>query len=98
MTGQQAAMAGSADATPLFRAWTRVTLAGWLLGIPSIVVFALAGESVGPGGRQICVGRRDGLLAWRHAEAADAPCARPGHAVILVVSRRRGARVRRLLN
>lgn len=36
--------------------WVRATWGGWLLGVPFIVVFALAGEAVGIGGAQWLVG------------------------------------------
>jgi hypothetical protein len=36
--------------------WIRLTWAGWLLGIPCIVVLALIGEVVGLGGAQFLVG------------------------------------------
>ena len=36
--------------------WIRATGAGWLLGIPLIIGFALAGEAVGIGGSQVLVG------------------------------------------
>lgn len=36
--------------------WVRATWGGWLLGVPFIIVFALAGELVGIGGAQWLVG------------------------------------------
>jgi len=36
--------------------WVRATWFGWLLGIPIIIVLALAGEAVGIGGAQVLVG------------------------------------------
>jgi hypothetical protein len=39
-----------------FRGWLRATWLGWLLGIPVIVLFALAGEMMGVGGSQVFVG------------------------------------------
>ncbi len=36
--------------------WVRATWFGWLLGIPLIIVLALAGEAVGIGGSQALVG------------------------------------------
>ncbi len=38
------------------RTWVRATALGWLLGIPCIVLLALAGETVGIGGAQGLVG------------------------------------------
>lgn len=43
------------------RTWVRATALGWLLGIPCIVLLALAGETVGIGGRQGLVGLGMGL-------------------------------------
>lgn len=40
----------------LSRRWIRATWGGWLLGIPCVVAFALAGEAVGIGGAQVLVG------------------------------------------
>lgn len=40
----------------LFGRWIRATLAGWLLGIPLIIILALIGEAVGIGGAQVLVG------------------------------------------
>jgi hypothetical protein len=40
----------------LFGQWVRTTWAGWALGVPCIVVLALAGEAVGLGGVQVLVG------------------------------------------
>lgn len=40
----------------LSRRWVRATWAGWVLGIPCIAAFALAGEAVGIGGAQVLVG------------------------------------------
>jgi hypothetical protein len=40
----------------LFASWIRATWLGWLIGIPFIIVFALAGEAVGIGGAQVLVG------------------------------------------
>ena len=39
-----------------FATWLRATGLGWLLGIPAIVLLALAGEAVGIGGVQVMVG------------------------------------------
>ncbi len=36
--------------------WLRSTWAGWLLGLPFIIVFALIGEAAGMGGAQFLVG------------------------------------------
>jgi hypothetical protein len=36
--------------------WVRATWAGWLLGIPFIIILALIGEAVGIGGSQFLVG------------------------------------------
>jgi hypothetical protein len=36
--------------------WLRATWAGWLLGVPLIIVLALAGEALGIGGSQVIVG------------------------------------------
>lgn len=43
------------DRKLVFR-WVRATWFGWLLGIPIIIVLALAGEAVGIGGAQVLVG------------------------------------------
>ena len=43
------------------RTWVRATALGWLLGIPCIVLLALAGETVGIGGKQGLVGLGMGL-------------------------------------
>lgn len=40
----------------ILRRWVRATWGGWLLGIPCIIAFALAGEAVGIGGSQVLVG------------------------------------------
>jgi hypothetical protein len=40
----------------LFGRWVRATWAGWLLGIPLIIIFALIGEVMGIGGLQFLVG------------------------------------------
>ena len=40
----------------LFLLWVRATWAGWLLGVPLIIVLALIGEAVGIGGSQVLVG------------------------------------------
>ena len=40
----------------LWGQWVRLTWLGWALGVPCIVVFALAGEAVGIGGVQVLVG------------------------------------------
>lgn len=40
----------------LFLRWVRATWAGWLLGIPFIIILALIGEVVGIGGSQFLVG------------------------------------------
>lgn len=39
-----------------FGTWLRATWYGWLLGVPLIIVLALAGEAVGIGGSQVLVG------------------------------------------
>jgi hypothetical protein len=49
------ALAQPADGR-LLGQWVRATSLGWLLGIPLIVAFALAGEVVGIGGAQFIVG------------------------------------------
>lgn len=41
--------------------WIRVTWAGWALGVPCIIVLALAGEAVGIGGSQVLVGAGMGV-------------------------------------
>ncbi|HWA15398.1 MAG TPA: hypothetical protein VG817_03140 [Gemmatimonadales bacterium] len=41
--------------------WVRATTLGWLLGIPLIIVFALAGEAIGIGGVQSLVGAGVGM-------------------------------------
>ncbi|HMB94267.1 MAG TPA: hypothetical protein VKP65_25680 [Rhodothermales bacterium] len=46
---------------PFFKRWLRLTWAGWVLGIPLIVVLALAGEVVGIGGSQVLVGLGMGI-------------------------------------
>jgi hypothetical protein len=43
------------------RRWVRASSLGWLLGIPFIVLLALAGEAVGIGGAQALVGAGMGL-------------------------------------
>jgi hypothetical protein len=49
----------------LFIKWVRATWAGWLLGIPLIIVLALAGEAVGIGGVQVIVGLGMGIgIGW----------------------------------
>ncbi len=40
----------------LWGQWVRLTWLGWALGVPCIVVLALAGEAVGIGGVQVLVG------------------------------------------
>jgi hypothetical protein len=40
----------------LFLLWIRATWAGWLLGVPLVIVLALVGEAVGIGGSQTLVG------------------------------------------
>lgn len=40
----------------ILTSWIRATWTGWLLGVPLIIVFALAGEAVGIGGFQVLVG------------------------------------------
>jgi hypothetical protein len=49
------------DAKRVFRAWTWATLVGWLVGIPSIIVFALVGEAIGLGGRHVMIGAGMGV-------------------------------------
>jgi hypothetical protein len=39
-----------------FGQWLRATWTGWILGVPFIIVLALAGEAVGIGGVQVFVG------------------------------------------
>jgi len=41
---------------PALGRWVRATWAGWVLGIPIVVVLALIGEAVGIGGVQVLVG------------------------------------------
>ena len=41
--------------------WIRATWAGWLLGIPFVIVLALLGEVIGIGGAQVMVGAGMGL-------------------------------------
>src|SRR5690554_4804314 len=41
--------------------WVRATWAGWLLGIPLIIIFALMGEMIGIGGLQFLVGAGMGV-------------------------------------
>ena len=36
--------------------WVRATWYGWLLGVPLVIAFALVGENLGMGGRQVLVG------------------------------------------
>lgn len=49
----------------LFIQWVRATWMGWLLGIPLIIVLALAGEAVGIGGVQVIVGLGMGTgIGW----------------------------------
>lgn len=45
----------------LFGQWVRATWAGWALGVPCIIVLALAGEAVGIGGVQVLVGAGMGM-------------------------------------
>lgn len=48
---------GSMTDTPLtLGTWVRATWYGWLLGVPLVIAFALVGENVGIGGRQVLVG------------------------------------------
>jgi hypothetical protein len=44
-----------------FRKWVWATWLGWLLGLPLIIVLALAGETVGLGGAQFLVGAGMGI-------------------------------------
>lgn len=39
-----------------FGQWTRLTWAGWVLGVPCIIALALMGEAIGIGGAQFLVG------------------------------------------
>lgn len=41
---------------PSYAAWVRATWLGWVLGVPLIAAFALAGEALGIGGSQALVG------------------------------------------
>lgn len=41
--------------------WLRATWYGWLLGVPLIILLALAGEAVGIGGSQVLVGLGMGI-------------------------------------
>ena len=43
------------------RAWIVATLAGWLLGIPSIALFALIGEAIGLAGKHVMIGAGMGV-------------------------------------
>jgi hypothetical protein len=40
----------------VYRRWVLATWAGWALGVPLIVAFALIGEALGAGGAQVFVG------------------------------------------
>lgn len=42
--------------TGILTRWIRATWTGWILGVPLIIVFALAGEAMGIGGFQVLVG------------------------------------------
>jgi hypothetical protein len=54
----------------IVRKWVRATWGGWLLGVPIIVVLALAGEAVGLGGAQALVGAGMGIgVGWRQGRA-----------------------------
>lgn len=58
--------------------WIRATWGGWLLGVPFIVVFALAGELVGIGGAQWLVGAGMGAgLGLLQARALQGTIGRP---------------------
>lgn len=58
--------------------WIRATSGGWLLGVPIIVVFALAGEAVGIGGAQWLVGAGMGAgLGLLQARALRGTIERP---------------------
>lgn len=58
--------------------WVRATWGGWLLGVPFIVVFALAGELVGIGGAQWLVGAGMGAgLGLMQARALRGVIQRP---------------------
>lgn len=60
------------------RRWVRATWGGWLLGVPFIVVFALAGELVGIGGAQWLVGAGMGAgLGLLQARALRGTIERP---------------------
>jgi len=48
-------------APPTMRAWILATLAGWVLGIPSIALFALIGEAIGLAGKQVMIGAGMGV-------------------------------------
>ena len=55
-------------ATPVLRGWVQATAAGWLLGIPSVILFALVGEAIGLGGSQVMIGAGMGVsLGLLHA-------------------------------
>jgi hypothetical protein len=46
----------------LFLLWVRATWAGWLLGVPLIIILVLVGEAVGIGGSQVLVGAGMGIV------------------------------------
>jgi hypothetical protein len=66
----QVAAAGRKMERSPFIPWVRATWIGWLLGIPIIVLLALAGEAVGIGGAQSLVGAGMGTgVGWMQARA-----------------------------
>lgn len=46
---------------PSLSSWLRATWAGWLLGLPCIILLALGGEALGIGGTQVLVGAGMGM-------------------------------------
>ena len=54
ITGRTVASPADAMTVPL-AVWLRATWLGWILGVPLILVLALAGEAVGIGGAQVLV-------------------------------------------
>ena len=59
--GAEAVQGLAPAATPTMRAWILATLAGWLLGIPSVALFALIGEAIGLAGKQVMIGAGMGV-------------------------------------
>ena len=55
ITGRSVPRHAAAKTVPL-AVWLRATGLGWLLGVPLVVLLAIAGEAVGIGGAQVLVG------------------------------------------